>query len=204
MKHLAHLEVIRMKRFLLVLVGIALAAPPAAGAKTIVIKSNWHESFQFTSLARKCELKLHVTRLEVSGQTWTAKVGVTNRSPVGISLQSTRQKPFFTKPFVYWAAPGLWWSTLERNGSWYPGGGTVLTHSARAGSVTPALPKTIAKGKSWFGTFSGSLATVPKDRLLRIGFGTLVLPPENTPGWPAAAPKELPVSTTHQFKLPRV
>jgi hypothetical protein len=199
-----------MKHLWPLLVAAVLAAPSAASAASkpvavkapVTIKTSWHESFEFTSLNRQGELKLHVTKLQVSSETWKAWVGVTNLSPMAVSLQAKLQKPFWNRPFVYWAAPGLWWSTLERDSSWYPGGGTVLTHSARAASVQPAFPKTLAKDKTWSGTFSGSLAKVPKDRLLRIGFGTLVLPSESaTPTGPL--PKELPVSTTHQFKLPR-
>jgi hypothetical protein len=181
---------------------VSAASKPVAVKRPVTIKTSWHESFQFTSQTRHGELKLHVTKLEVSAETWKAWVGVTNLSPMAVSLQAKLEKPYFDKPFVYWAGPGLWWSTLERDSSWYPGGGTVLTHSARAGSVQPAYPKTIAKGKSWYGTFSGSLAKVPKDRLLRVGFGALVLPPEYKFSTDTN-PKEVPVSTTHQFKLPR-
>ena len=104
-------------------------------------------------------------------------------------------------PFTYWAGPGVWWSQYVRGGSWWPGSGTILTHSARA-TVRPQYPSRLGPGKSWFGTFSGSLAKVPKDRLLRIGFGTLVLP-SNVRLNTGYLPREVALSTTHQFRLPK-
>ena len=100
-----------MKQLWPLLAVAVLAAPSAATASSnpvvltrgAVIKTNRHESFQFTSSNRKGELKLHVTKVEVSGQTWKASVGVTNLSPMSVSLQSKLEKTYWDKPFVYWA-----------------------------------------------------------------------------------------------------
>ena len=43
------------------------------------------------------------------------------------------------------------------------------------GFLRPAYPSRLGAGKSWFGTFTGSLTKVPKDRLLRIGFGKVTV-----------------------------
>lgn len=67
-------------------------------------------------------------------------------------------------------------------------GGTYTT------SVWPSLPHTLGAGKSWFATIEGPTAKLPRDRLLRIGFGYLV----RTDGQ-----YNTELSTTHQFKLPR-
>ena len=73
----------------------------------------------------------------------------------------------------------------------------------KAATVKPAYPKRIAAGKSWFGAFTGPVASLDKQRLLRVGFGVIVQPPvgyykDGTPLY-----ENLPVSTTHVFKLPR-
>jgi hypothetical protein len=191
-----------MKRFLLLVALAALAAPGAATAKPVVLKTNWNEDFAFTIGQRHGTLRLHVRRLEFSGTTWTAYVGLTNTSSAPLSIATQLEKSHWNQPFVYWAGPGIWWSTIDHSQSWYPGGGTVLTNVAKAASIKPAYPKTLGAGKSWFGAFSGPVAKVDKERLLRIGFGVIVQPPVGR--YPDGRPlyENLPVSTTHQFKLP--
>jgi hypothetical protein len=190
---------------LLIMIG-ALLMPGATRARStagaVTIKTNWNENVEFQASSGKGDLRLHVRRLEFTARSWKAWVGLTNRSSGAVTLTSSLERPDPQKPFLYWAGPGLWWSTYVANSGWYPGSGTVLTRSTRAVDVRPKYPNLIAAGKSWFGTFSGSLAAVPKDRLLRVGFGTLVLPGHigDATGTP---PLKIPVSTTHQFKLPR-
>ena len=169
-----------------------------------MLHTNWHERFPFTVGTRHGELTLHVRKLEFSSTTWKAYVGLTNRTTAPVSVRTKLVKVHWDQPFVYWAGPGIWWSTLERGASWYPGAGTVLTHDARAAAVNPAYPTTLAAGKSWFGTFAGPTAKVDKVRLLRIGFGVIVQPTEghDLDGTPIF--DDLPVWTTHEFKLPRV
>jgi hypothetical protein len=80
-----------------------------------------------------------------------------------------------------------------------------VTHSEKATKIAPSLPNALAAGKSWFGTFAGTTAKLPKDRLLRIGFGTIEYGPTvslDPQGRPIG--RELVLSTTHQFKLPRL
>jgi hypothetical protein len=190
---------------LVVVAALAASATKAeATVKPVVVKTNWNEIFTFRYRTQRGEMRLYVRKLEFTPSTWKAWVGLTNRSEVAVKITSSYQYSNPLKPFVYWSGPGIWWATLERNSSWYPGGGTVLTHSARATSVRPAYPASLATRKSWFGTFTGSLAKVPKDRLLRIGFGTLVTPGDGSvdlEGKPLM--HDLPCSTTHQFRLPR-
>jgi hypothetical protein len=70
--------------------------------------------------------------------------------------------------------------------------------------VHPAYPSSLGAGKSWFGTFTGPTAKVDRQRLLRIGFGVIVEPAQghNLDGTPIF--NDLPISTTHQFRLPRL
>ena len=193
-----------MKKFLLALVVAALAVPGGAAAKPVVLKTNWHERFDFTAGNRHAQIRLHVRRLEFTTGTWKAYVGLTNRSglPITITTATLKERP--DQPYTYFAGPGIWWSSFKRGASWYPGGGTVLTNTARANTVRPAYPDSLGAGKSWFGVFTGTLAPVDRQRLLRIGFGVI---PNATSGWDPSRGTlvlaDLPVATSHQFKLPK-
>jgi hypothetical protein len=194
-----------VKKLVFVLAFAALALPSAALAKPVVLKTNWHERFDFTLNNRHAQLRLHVRRIEFTNGSWKAYVGLTNRSgfPLTMTTGTLKERP--DQPYTYFAGPGIWWSSFKRGASWYPGGGTVLTNTARASSVRPAYPSSLAAGKSWFGVFTGAVAPVDKQRLLRIGFGVI---PDATAGWDprnggALVRADLPVSTTHQFKLPK-
>ncbi len=71
--------------------------------------------------------------------------------------------------------------------------------------MRPAYPSTLAPRKSWFGTFSGLTRKLPRDRLLRIGFGILDYATPSAfdlEGRPLR--REIVLSTTHQLKLPRL
>jgi len=180
--------------------GIALACATTADAA--VIKTNWSERLDYAS--GKGFVRLYVRKLEVTRSSWKAWVGLTNNSTIGVRMSARVEKPVPTQPFTYWAGPGIWWSTYQKRTGWYGGSGTVLTHAVRA-AVSPRYPTALAPHKSWFGTFSGPTAKLPRDRLLRVGFGILdYLEPGNvvdTAGRPLR--REVLLSTTHQFKLPR-
>src|ERR1044072_8480235 len=98
-----------MKQLWPLLAAAVLVAPGAASASSkpvvltrgAIIKTNLDERFQFRSGTKDGELKLHVTKFEVSGQTWKASVGVTNLSETSVSLQAKLEKSYWSKPFVY-------------------------------------------------------------------------------------------------------
>lgn len=75
-----------------------------------------------------------------------------------------------------------------------PGATTVAPRHIDATSVRPALLHMLGAGKYWFATIEGPTAKLPRDRLLRVGFGFLVGPDGQY---------NTELSTTHQFKLPR-
>jgi hypothetical protein len=193
-----------MKRLLLLVALTVLAAPGAASAKPVVLQTNWNEDFPFSVGVRHGNLRLHVRRIEFAGKTWTAYVGLTNRSSEPVAISTQLEKSHWNQPFVYWAGPGIWWPVFVRGESWYPGAGTLLTRTAKATTIKPAYPNRLAAGKSWFGAFSGPMAKVDKERLLHIGFGVIVKPPVGH--YPDGTPvyENLPIETTHQFKLPRL
>jgi len=177
---------------------LALAAATTAGGTTI--ETNWSERIDYSN--GEGFMRLYVRRIELTQSTWKAAVGLRNSSNISVQLTAALERPNANLPFTYWGGPGVWWSQYVRGGTWWPGAGTVLTRSERARFVRPAYPKRLAPGKSWFGTFSGALGKVPKDKLLRIGFGKVVLPGNVRVGT-GLVPRTLLLSTTHQFKLPR-
>jgi hypothetical protein len=189
-----------MTRLLTVLATLAIALAGAASADAKVIKTNWSERVGYAS--GKGFIRLYVRKIEVTRSSWKAWVGLTNSASIGVQIKAEPIRPNADLPFTYWAGPGIWWSSYVSGGHWWPGSGTVLTRSARAAVVRPGYPTTLGPRKSWFGTFGGSLAKVPKDRLLRIGFGTLELPGNVRVGT-GYPPRRLTLSTTHQFRLPR-
>jgi hypothetical protein len=193
-----------MKRLLvLAAAGIALACAGATDADAATIKAGWTERVDYAS--GRGFLRLYVRKIEVTRSTWKAWVGLTNSAPVTVRLSARLERPVADEPFTYWAGPGIWWSSYLRSSSWWPGAGTVLTHSSRAAAVRPAYPTSLGPRKSWFGTFSGATPKLPRDRLLRIGFGTLEYvepgPTVDQNGRPLR--REIVLSTTHQFTLPR-
>jgi hypothetical protein len=210
----------RRRRVLILLVLTAVAAVllflardgPATGsaqaASQTVIRTNWNErvDFQYRNGAAKGFLRLYVRTIEVTRTSWKATVGVTNASGTAVQFAAARDQPDADLPHTYWAGPGIWWSEYVSGGTRIrPGSGLALTHSQRTTLVRPAFPTRLAARKSWFGTFSGSLAKVPKDRLLRIGFGLFLAPGrfECSDRGTACVPGWDPLSTTHQFRLPR-
>jgi hypothetical protein len=176
-------------RTLMCTVVAALALAPAARAT--VLPTNWIETQPYSGVSGS--LRVSVRKIEVTKTTWNAWVGLSNRSSFRVKVTQVMTRGAGEGlPLVFFAGPGIWWQTYEK-GSWWPGAGRSVTHSAKATSVTPSYPSTLAPRATWFGTFSGALTKVPKDRLLRIGFGSFE---------PAGGRVSL-VSTTHQFRLPR-
>ena len=179
-----------------------LAVAGAARADGAVIKTNWSERLDYANMPGF--VRLYVRKLVVTRASWKAWVGVTNNSQMTVHLTARLERPNPGAPFAYWAGPGIWWSTYLAGSAWWPGAGTVLTHSIR-GTASPRYPTTLRPRKSWFGTFSGQTAKLPRDRLLRVGFGILDYPQPgpvvDINGRPFR--REVVLSTTHQFKLPR-
>jgi len=190
-----------MKQLLVVVAFAAVALTGATRADATVIKSNWNERVDYTGA--RGFVRLYVRRIVITPTSWKAWVGLTNNAPRAVGLSARIAKPIETFALVYWAGPGIWWSSYVKGTSWWPGSGTVVTHSARGG-VSGRYPTKLGARKSWFGTFSGSTSKLPRGRLLRIGFGILDLGPSaatDANGTPLH--RELVLSTTHQFKLPR-
>ena len=175
-------------------------AASATAADATKVPTSWQERVGYAN--GKGFLRIYVRRLEVTGSRWTARVGMTNNSSMTVRLVTRQDKPNPDTPFTYWAGPGIWWSSYVKGGTWWPGAGTVLTHSVRA-TVTPRYPTSLAPRKSWFGTFSGPTAKLPRDRLLRIGFGILDLGRAGYNGIDGRPlRREVVVSTVKQFRLP--
>jgi len=190
-----------MKRLLAALAAAGIALTGAAGADATVIEAHWSERLDYAN--RDGFVRLYVSKIQITRTAWKAWVGLTNNSKMVVGLSARLDRPAPALPFVYWAGPGVWWSTYESQTNGFEGTGTALTHSARA-QVKPAYPMSLGPHKSWFGTFRGATAKVPKDRLLRIGFGTLDYPQRGVfdlQGRPLR--REVVLSTTHQFRLPR-
>lgn len=186
-----------MNRLPVILAAAALALAGASTSDATVIETKWTERLEHAS--GDGFLRVYVRRIELTPSTWTVFVGLTNRSRLAIEIKTGAVRPS-SLPFTYWAGPGIWWSSHVSGGTGWPGAGSVLTHAARATRVRPQYPTGLGPGKSWFGAFSGSLAKVPKDRLLRIGFASLIVPRGASM---ADRVRISPLSTTHQFKLPR-
>jgi hypothetical protein len=184
-------------RALVVVVVSAGAMSPAASA--VVLKTNWNELQTFSN--GKGGVRLYVRKIEIRSRTWKAWVGLTNRSAKKISLVA-REERQANGPFSFWAGPGLWWAKRVPGGSWWPDASTLITRSTKA-VVKPAYTTSLAPRKSWFGTFSGTTDKVPKDRLLRVGFGILQLESTGFDLQGNPVRHEVPLSTTHQFRLPK-
>jgi hypothetical protein len=177
----------------------ALAASAAPEASAVVLKTNWNELQAFADGTGG--VRLYVRKIEIRGGTWKAWVGMTNRSAKRITLLA-REEGQAGSPYAFWAGPGLWWAKRVPGGSWWPGASVSVTRSAKA-DVKPAYVSSLAPKKSWFGTFSGTTGRLPKDRLIRVGFGivqfgVVAVDPQGRP-----IHHELPLSTTHQFRLPK-
>jgi hypothetical protein len=182
------------------LAAVVLAAgsvSPAASA--VVLKTNWNELQMFADGTGG--VRVYVRKIQIGGGTWKAWVGLTNRSTKRITLLAREQRQGNT-PFTFWAGPGLWWASRVPGGSWWPDASASVTRSTKA-AVAPGYVSSLAPRKSWFGTFRGTTQRVPKNRLLRVGFGMLqfgvvAVDPQGKP-----IHHEMPLSTTHQFRLPK-
>jgi hypothetical protein len=170
----------------------------ARAADTKVIPVKWIETQKFAN--DRGVVRLHVRKLEFTGTTWKASVGLTNLSKRRIEVNRRQRiyqdtgRPVVgggfpgASPVTYVAAPGIWWDRYEA--------GTTFTHVARVTSIRPRYAATLAPRKTWFGVFTGTTACLPKDRLLRIGFGVACFCPDEVDHMGL-------LSTNHQFKLPR-
>jgi hypothetical protein len=194
-----------MKLFVAAALAAAVALAGAVTADAVVIQTKWNERVEFKHKNGTGFLRLYVRSIEVTPTRWKAAVGVTNGSGIEVRFTSGLDQPDPNLPFTYWASPGIWWSQYVKGGTWQPGAGSSLTHSVRAAGVRPEFPTRLGARKSWFGTFSGSLAKVPTDRLLRIGFGLFLDPAtyECVDLGTGCVHRRVPLSTTHQFRLPK-
>jgi len=193
-----------MKLFAAAALVVAVALVGAVKADAVVIQTKWNERVDFKHKNGTGFLRLYVRSIEVTRTSWKAAVGVTNGSGIELRFASGLDQPDPNLPFTYWASPGIWWSQYVKGGTWQPGAGSSITRSARARGVRPAFPTRLAPRKSWFGTFSGAPASVHKNRLLRIGFGLFLDPAlyECADLGTGCVHKRVPLSTTHQFRLP--
>jgi hypothetical protein len=161
---------------------LVLAATPTASG--VVMTTNWVER---TALSGGGTYTMYVRRIEITKASWRAWVGLVNKTPRAMQIQYGLVKEGPRTTLVH--GPGIWFQ-----GPIAPGATTIAPRHVDAASVRPPLPHTLGAGKGWFATISGPTAKLPKDRLLRIGFGFLV----KTDGQ-----YNTELSTTHQFKLPR-
>jgi hypothetical protein len=159
-----------------------LIAVPSASAVTL--KTNWVER---TELSSGGTYTMYVRKIEVRKARWRAWVGLANKTPRAMQIQYGLIKEGPRTTLVH--GPGIWFQ-----GPIAPGATTVAPRHVDATSVRPALPHALGAGKSWFATIEGPTAKLPRDRLLRVGFGFLVRPDGQY---------NTELSTTHQFKLPR-
>ena len=180
-------------------VAVVCAGVMAPVAPAVVIKTNWNELQTYGNGTRS--VRLYVRQIEVRAGTWKAWVGVTNRSTQKIGLVA-REERQLNGPYSYWAGPGLWWAARVPGGSWWPDASATITRSVKA-EIRPAYVTSLAPKKSWFGTFSGTTARLPKDRLLRVGFGLIQIPGTSVDLQGNPLKHEVPLSTTHQFRLPK-
>ena len=169
-------------------VSIAAIAASAAvlgvtAGSAAVIKTNWVER---TPISNGGTYTIYVRELRITRTTWRARVGLANRTGAAMKIQYGLQREGARTILRH--GPGIWF-----NGPLAPGSTETGPRHIDATSVRPALPHTLPNGKSWFGTIEGPTAKLPKDRLLRIGFGWI--------DHDFAFPTE--ISTTHQFRLPR-
>jgi len=160
---------------------LAVGVAPASG---VVIKTNWIEK---TQASWGGTYTIYVREIEITKTSFRARVGLVNKTRAAMHIEYglVRQGPRTT--LVH--GPGIWYQ-----GPPVPGAALAAARHADATSVSPPLPHRLRAGQSWFATIRGSAAKLPKDRLLRIGFGFL-----NREGQQYSTE----ISTTHQFKLPR-
>ena len=161
---------------------VALATTPAASG--VVLKTNWVER---TALSSGGTYTMYVRKIEITKTTWRVWVGLANGTgrPMLVQYGLVKQGP--RTLLVH--GPGIWF-----RGPMAPGATISVARHVDATSVRPPLPHTLAAGKAWFATISGPTAKLPRDRLMRIGFGFLVKPDSQY---------NTELSTTHQFRFPR-
>ena len=166
---------------------VVVAASLAVGvapASSVVIKTKWVEK---NVASWGGTYTIYVREIRITRTTWRARVGIVNRTEETMNIQYglTRQGARTTLQH----GPGIWF-----NGPVAPGSAETGPRHVDAASVEPPLPHKLGRGQAWFATIQGPTTKLPKDRLLRIGFG-----------WIQHGEVQYPteISTTHQFRLPR-
>ena len=172
------------KAVLVAAVVIAAATVGVAAAAAVVIEANWVEK---TQVSWGGTYTIYVRRIEITRTTWRARVGIVNKTEQAMKIQYGLVREGART--VLHHGPGIWF-----NGPIAPGATETGPRHVDATSVRPALPHTLRRGQAWFATIEGPTAKLPKDRLLRIGFG-----------WIQRGEVQYltEISTTHQFRLPR-
>jgi len=163
----------------LVAAALAVGVAPAAA---VVIRANWVEK---TPASWGGTYTIYVRQISLTKSTWRARVGIVNKTEETMNILYGLRKEGARTTLLH--GPGIWFKGPA------PGSTEIVARHADATSVRPPLPHTLRRGKSWFGTIEGPAAKLPKDRLLRFGFGWI--------DHDFAYPTE--ISTTHQFRLPK-
>lgn len=161
----------------------ALAVGVAPGS-AVVLKTNWIEK---TPASWGGTYTIYVREIELTKTTWRARVGIVNRTSATMHIEYGLKREGARTTLVH--GPGIWF-----RGEATPGSTISAARHAAATSVRPPLPHKLRPGQSWFATIRGSSAKLPKDRLLRIGFGFL---------YREGQQYSTEISTTHQFRMPK-
>jgi len=173
-----------MKKLSMLVAFVAALAVGVAPASSVVIKTKWIEK---SPASWGGSYTLYVREIRVTKTTWRARVGIVNRTAETMNIRYGPEREGARTILRH--GPGIWFS-----GPAAPGSTVIAPRHVDATTMRPALPHTLRRGKSWFGAIEGPTAKLPKDRLLRIGFG-----------WIQRGEVQYPteISTTHQFRLPR-
>ncbi len=148
---------------LLALVVPSAAARPASSEK--VIPLTWVERQPLRGGA----LIVRVSRIEVAARSWTVTAEIANRSATMVRISQRQPRDFrkcVTSIVRYVRTKHAYGSTINRQ-DFFP-----LT-------LRPALPRTLAPGKAWRGTF-GSRGVLPRgqDLFVCVGFFTTAEDPD--------------------------
>jgi hypothetical protein len=138
-------------------------------ARTIELE--WKESFEAHG---RPVLEFAVTRVQFRPGGWSVGGAVTNRSTVGFSIVAPSGIPALLGRKQNWTWFGLAWMTKRQD--------VRIVH---AETYRPAaLPKILAPGETWSGTFGGPVFAARR-RTIRVTFGMFVARKTPPPGVPA-------------------
>ena len=155
-----------MKRLVVVALA-ALAVVPTGNAKTI--KVSWHEQKVLGDGA----LTFNVTKVVLTPTSWAVTATITNRTGARVEIDPTpKPQPaivgLLADPHVYPGGMALVYLHSKPKKWYYDSDRTWWSFNMKAS--TPGMPKALADGASWTGTFRGS-AKVARGIDYRVGFG---------------------------------